>query len=58
MDGESFELQEIFGMKDGNSAEATEGQSTVDDVEVDDGEECVICMSEPRSTTILPCRYE
>ncbi|KAJ7972410.1 RING finger protein [Quillaja saponaria] len=43
-----YELQEIYGI--GNSVEA--------DVDGNDaGKECVICLSEPRDTTVLPCRH-
>ncbi|KDP44064.1 hypothetical protein JCGZ_05531 [Jatropha curcas] len=43
-----YELQEIFGI--GNSVE-------VESDENDSGKECVICLSEPRDTTVLPCRH-
>ncbi|XP_042405673.1 probable E3 ubiquitin-protein ligase LUL2 [Zingiber officinale] len=43
-----YELQEIYGI--GNSVE--------NDVDGNDpGKECVICLSEPRDTTVLPCRH-
>lgn len=43
-----YELQEIYGI--GNSVEGdTDGN--------DLGKECVICLSEPRDTTVLPCRH-
>nr|ACA35276.1 zinc finger RING-type protein [Cucumis sativus] len=42
------EYQEIYGI--GNSVEG--------DVDGNDpGKECVICLSEPRDTTVLPCRH-
>lgn len=41
--GVSYELQEIYGLDE----QATAPQ----------GKECVICMAEPRSTTVLPCRH-
>ncbi|KAJ9178135.1 hypothetical protein P3X46_010044 [Hevea brasiliensis] len=43
-----YELQEIYGI--GNSLE-------VESDENDSGKECVICFSEPRDTTVLPCRH-
>lgn len=49
--GKVFELQEIYGMEQGRPAETVDG---FDEVE---GNECVICMSEPRDTTALPCRH-
>lgn len=43
-----YELQEIYGI--GNSVES--------DLDANDsGKECVICLSEPRDTTVLPCRH-
>ncbi|KAL8121705.1 putative E3 ubiquitin-protein ligase LUL4 isoform X1 [Apium graveolens] len=42
-----YELREIYGI--GNSGEAIS-----DD---DSGKECVICMTEPRDTAVLPCRH-
>ncbi|XP_051130385.1 probable E3 ubiquitin-protein ligase LUL2 [Andrographis paniculata] len=47
--GKRYELQEIYGI--GNSVE--------DDIDSsnDPGKECVICLSEPRDTTVLPCRH-
>lgn len=46
--GMRYELQEIYGI--GNSADG--------DFDANDpGKECVICLSEPRDTTVLPCRH-
>lgn len=48
VNGMRYELQEIYGI--GNSADG--------DVDANDtGKECVICLSEPRDTTVLPCRH-
>ncbi|KAI4349158.1 hypothetical protein L6164_009790 [Bauhinia variegata] len=48
VNGKRYELQEIYGI--GNSVE--------NDVDGNDpGKECVICLSEPRDTTVLPCRH-
>lgn len=49
--GVSYELQEIYGMEQNKS------QSTVAPAEDGDGRECVICMSNERDTTVLPCRH-
>lgn len=46
--GMRYELQEIFGI--GNSVDGNADGS-------DPGKECVICLSEPRDTTVLPCRH-
>nr|BAC41920.1 unknown protein [Arabidopsis thaliana] len=39
-----YELLEIYGI-----------ENTVDGS--DEGKECVVCLSEPRDTTVLPCRH-
>ncbi|KAK8966592.1 putative E3 ubiquitin-protein ligase LOG2 [Platanthera guangdongensis] len=43
-----YELQEIYGI--GNSVDGDFDGN-------DPGKECVICLSEPRDTTVLPCRH-
>lgn len=46
--GVRYELQEIYGI----------GNSVDNDFDGNDpGKECVICLSEPRDTTVLPCRH-
>ncbi|CAN4121556.1 unnamed protein product [Withania somnifera] len=48
VNGMRYELQEIFGI----------GTSVENDFDGNDpGKECVICLSEPRDTTVLPCRH-
>ncbi|KAM7459285.1 hypothetical protein LguiA_036728 [Lonicera macranthoides] len=47
IDGFRYELHEIYGI--GNSAE--------DFNDNDSGKECVICMTEPKDTAVLPCRH-
>jgi len=51
----SFELQEIYGIEQNQNGAAE--QSTVNDLDDENGRECVICMTEPRDTTVLPCRH-
>ncbi|KAJ0970498.1 hypothetical protein J5N97_023375 [Dioscorea zingiberensis] len=46
--GTRYELQEIYGI--GNSVEGDFDGN-------DPGKECVICLSEPRDTAVLPCRH-
>ncbi|KAF8397674.1 hypothetical protein HHK36_016595 [Tetracentron sinense] len=46
--GMRYELQEIYGI--GNSVDGEFDGN-------DPGKECVICLSEPRDTTVLPCRH-
>ncbi|KAJ7554347.1 hypothetical protein O6H91_06G136100 [Diphasiastrum complanatum] len=49
VDGIRYELQEIYGIENSTSNGGIDGN--------DSGKECVICMSEPRDTTVLPCRH-
>jgi hypothetical protein len=49
--GVAYELQEIYGLENANNSEGANNGG--DDV----SRECVICMSEPRDTTLLPCRH-
>ncbi|KAK2646910.1 hypothetical protein Ddye_022105 [Dipteronia dyeriana] len=48
VEGVRYELREIFGI----ASSAAEG---FDDS--DPGKECVICMTEPKDTAVLPCRH-
>lgn len=48
VNGMRYELQEIYGI--GNTVEGEFDGN-------DSGKECVICLSEPRDTTVLPCRH-
>jgi len=48
----SYELQEIYGIEGQKAAQA--GGEGGDDA---NGRECVICMTDPRDTTVLPCRH-
>ncbi|ESQ45145.1 hypothetical protein EUTSA_v10010573mg [Eutrema salsugineum] len=49
VNGIEYVLQEIYGI--GNTADdcGEDGNET--------GKECVICLTEPRDTTVLPCRH-
>lgn len=48
INGMRYVLQEIYGI----------GNSIDNDFDGNDpGKECVICLSEPRDTTVLPCRH-
>ncbi|XP_055806848.1 probable E3 ubiquitin-protein ligase LOG2 [Solanum dulcamara] len=48
VNGMRYELQEIYGI--GNSVDK-------DFDGTDNGKECVVCLSEPRDITVLPCRH-
>ncbi|KAK9158343.1 hypothetical protein Scep_004917 [Stephania cephalantha] len=48
VNGMRYELQEIYGIVNSVDNEF-DGN--------DPGKECVICLSEPRDTTVLPCRH-
>ena len=51
VDGTSYELQEIFGI------ETCATGTPMEDGDPDGGKECVVCLSDPRDTTVLPCRH-
>mmetsp|Transcript_38907 Transcript_38907/g.65428 ORF Transcript_38907/g.65428 Transcript_38907/m.65428 type:complete len:347 (-) Transcript_38907:146-1186(-) len=50
VDGTSYELQEIYGIEGSAGGSGGAGGDEC-------GKECVICMSEQRDTTVLPCRH-
>lgn len=47
--GVRYELQEIYGIENADGSVGIDGN--------DAGKECVICLSELRDTTVLPCRH-
>ncbi|KAK9079302.1 hypothetical protein SSX86_000973 [Deinandra increscens subsp. villosa] len=49
VNGIRYELQEIYGI--GNSVDSGDFDGN------DSSKECVVCLSEPRDTTVLPCRH-
>lgn len=49
VNGMRYELQEIYGI--GNSVNNNNVGTS------DAGKDCVICLTEPRDTTVLPCRH-
>ena len=71
-DGLTFEVQEVYGMKGETSSAGTSGNHD-DDEEEKAGPysaahatiatpntahvDCLVCMSEPRDTAIIPCRH-
>lgn len=48
IDGVRYELREIYGISNGGDKEFEDS---------DPGKECVICMTEPKDTAVLPCRH-
>ncbi|KAF9681617.1 hypothetical protein SADUNF_Sadunf05G0020500 [Salix dunnii] len=48
IDGIHYELREIFGIANSDGAGVDE---------TDSGKECIICMTEPKDTAVLPCRH-
>jgi len=61
-----YELHEIFGIekhsdKSPMSVKSNRAPSEIGNVEYNEedinGTDCVICLSEPRDTTVLPCRH-
>jgi len=59
VDGASYELQEIFGIDGAMGGDSTGSSNHSSAANADAGvaRECVICMTEPRDTTVLPCRH-
>ncbi|KAL4398152.1 hypothetical protein HN51_002757 [Arachis hypogaea] len=49
IDGVRYELRELYGIGSGSTA--------ADFDDNDPGKECVICMTEPKDTAVLPCRH-
>lgn len=49
VNGMRYELQDIYGI--GNTVDGCDEDAS------DPGKECVICLSEPRDTAVLPCRH-
>lgn len=48
IDGEEYEVRELYGI----------GSSSAEGFNDDDpGKECVICMTEPKNTAVMPCRH-
>ncbi|KAG5522117.1 hypothetical protein RHGRI_034346 [Rhododendron griersonianum] len=47
-EGVRYELREIYGIS--SSTEATSNEN-------DSGTECVICLTQPKDTAVLPCRH-
>ena len=48
VDGVRYELRELYGIENSD-------ESGIDNN--DTGKECVICMTEPKDTAVLPCRH-
>jgi len=66
VDGVEYLLQEIYGIEnksrrheegEGERGGEERGDSDDDDDEEDLGAECVICITDPRDTILLPCRH-
>uniref|UniRef100_A0A7N0VA13 RING-type E3 ubiquitin transferase n=1 Tax=Kalanchoe fedtschenkoi TaxID=63787 RepID=A0A7N0VA13_KALFE len=45
-----YELRDLFGIGSSSTAESPNDDN-------DDGKECVICLTEPKDTAVLPCRH-
>jgi E3 ubiquitin-protein ligase MGRN1 len=54
VDGTIYELQEIYGIEE-RMASADDSDAAAAEAEHDDL--CIICMTDPRDTTVLPCRH-
>ncbi|XP_062231315.1 probable E3 ubiquitin-protein ligase LUL4 [Phragmites australis] len=49
IEGVRYELQEIFGIVNSTEVDVPNADDT--------GKECVICLTEPRDTAVIPCRH-
>jgi E3 ubiquitin-protein ligase MGRN1 len=52
-----YELHEIFGIEKGDVSPTSSIRNGEAEIESVAGTDCVICLSEPRDTTVLPCRH-
>ena len=61
-----YDLEDIYGMPAEGGARGETTESSVEPVTAslagvedghEDGEECVICLAEPRNTLVMPCRH-
>jgi len=48
IDGVRYELRELYGIASSSAADFEDN---------DPGKECVICLTEPKDTAVLPCRH-
>ena len=55
--GVSYELQEIYGIEAAPGAASTDRDDGFQSTALAQSDECVICLTEPRDTTVLPCRH-
>jgi len=57
--GQCFVLHEVFGAgpTDGRTNDASSRRPSLADHDVEGNTDCVICLSEPRDTAVLPCRH-
>ena len=65
VNGNSYELQEIYGIEsnNNNNNNSLEQQHNMEQFQMQQQQEeddeimCVVCLSEPKDTTVLPCRH-
>eukprot|EP00435_Cladocopium_sp_Y103_P002911 s3662_g1.t1 len=56
--GQCFILHEVFGAgPTGERTESNAPRQSLADHELEGNTDCVICLSEPRDTAVLPCRH-
>eukprot|EP00667_Euglena_gracilis_P006776 EG_transcript_6838 len=61
-----YDLEDIYGMPAESTASAATAEAHTNEpvtaslaglADHDDGEDCVICLAEPRNTLVMPCRH-
>jgi hypothetical protein len=59
VNGIPFEIKSIYGLNLAGGAKEVEGEAVPADGMIDDGEgsECLVCLSEPKNTIIMPCGH-
>lgn len=53
----AYELQEIYGIEGQAGGDSAAAGADEEEEGGEKSRECVICMTEPRDTTVLPCRH-
>jgi hypothetical protein len=55
--GQAYELHDIYGISSNAGEEKNNATGAAEEYEDDGDSLCVICLSDPRDTAVLPCRH-